>query len=455
MGEKILKMTNDGIYINNYDKVSYQQTNLPIKNFAFINEVFWKVSIKTIKHNGEKALQVEVLDYNIKNSFALEKQSLVSKVPFMIFLPFEYEKLNKQVACQKSGLMRSLCKDHPLGSNKPIHLNIKPPDSDSFYTTEKQLEREKKLNEWLHQPDQSIKPYQLPPESTKPNELPLESKEISIKQRFSDSAIKDGYIEFKKQLPKINEGITISIFNDFLKQEYDLLKEYIAKRIGKKTFTANVIIHFKGDQIESVDATSDDIAKINETFIEEVRIKQINLLKQAGSSVTGKNLFAIDEVFKTLEQIPGNVFNNNIDDIIKVLTDGYKHRNSEQILFLSNQHNADLEKVRLTLRPLFGFLFYIDSENNHNYIWELLDSHATYIWSFSKAQYLQAQAYTNTESFIQEVHEKGRNIFKHNYLQNKMNYRCRFIALDHEMRTNSNIVDFEKWKEGLLAAIFA
>lgn len=443
MEERVLKMTNDGSYINNNCKVSYQQTNLPIDSFAFIKEVFWKVAIKTTEYHGKTALQVEVIDYNAKNPSALGKQTLKGEVPFMIFTPFEYERFSYQVACQTSGVMRSLCKDHPLGSKRPIDLDIRPPGSASSYSKDKQLERHQKQMEWANKADETLKPI----------ELPLQTNEITIKQRFNESIIKNGFIEFKRRLPQPTEEITISINNDFLKQEYDLLKEYICKKIGKKTFTIKLVVQSRGNQVISYEASSEDIEKINETFIEEIRIPQIRLLKQVVDSTNEKKLYTVDEVFEKIQKIPGNIFNANINDIIKTLTDGYKHRNSQQIIFLAKNHNANVSKVYLTLKPLFGFLFYIDSGKNHNYIWELLDSHATYIWSFDKAIFSQSVSFTNTDLFIKEVHAKGRNKYKQDLHSKQVNNQSHFYCLEHEMQLNSSVVNFEKWREKLMEVI--
>jgi hypothetical protein len=443
MEERFLRMTNDGVYINNYEKVPYKQTNLPIQHFSFIKDVLWKVAVKMSEHNGKSALQIEVLDYDINNWAVLGKQTLKEEIPFMVFLPFEYKKFNKIVACQRSGIMRSLCKDHPLGSKNPIHLSIKPPESDSMYTTEKQLERKLKQNEWINQSAKPLEPYQLP----------LETKEIIINQRFSDSTIQNGLIEFKRHLPQPNQEITISINNEFLKKEYDLLKAYITKRLGKKTFTVKIIIQLRSNELVSFAASSDDIDKINETFIEEIRHSHTHLVRKIVADNKEKKLYTVEEVFDKLETIPGNIFKSDINDIIRILTDEYKHRNSQQILFLAEQHCTDLEKVHLTLKPFFGFLFYIETQRHCNYIWELLDSHATYIWSFDKAQFSQSTALAKTKFFVNEIQEKGRNEFKRNYNENKVNYQSGFTFLDHKMKTNTPIVDFESWKEKLINVI--
>lgn len=439
MEERILKMTNDGIYINNYDKVLYQQTNLPIRDFIFIKEVFWKVAIKSTLFNSTNALLVDVLDYNIKNPEAIGIQKLKGEIPFMIFLPFEYEKLKHQVACHKSGIMRSLCKDHPLGSKNPIHQNIKPPVSDSLYTSKKQLEKEEKKNELESQPFEPAKPF----------EWPIEVKEFNFNHRFEKATIKNQCIDFKKQLQKQDKEITISINNEFFKKEYELIKEYIAKRLGKKTFSVRVVANYRANKLESLEATSEDIDKINETFIEEIRNRQIHLLRQVDKGIKDKKLYTVEEVFSAQEDFPGNVFNNDVNDIIQILTEGNEHRNSQQILFLAKEHKAEVEIVRLTLKPLFGFVFYIETESNHNYIWELLDSHATYIWSFSKKFFSLSDAYTNTDLFIKEVHELGRNAYKRHYNANQSNYQCRFTSIDHDMNNDISNENIGIWIEEL------
>lgn len=438
MKEKILKMTYEGIFINSLERISYQNTNLPVHGFDFVGDIFWKVAIEASKDKTH--LLVEVLDYNAKNLSIFNAQKLVGEVPFIVFLPFKYEKFKQQVACRQSGLMRSLCKDHPLGSKKSIHLTHSISKKDKLYSTERIVEKvhfekqtQSSQNNWTQQ-------YTV-------NHFP-KTVNISFKHKFSDCTIKDGMVEFSRKFNEARDTLIISVYNEHLKKDYDLLKPYFSNKLGKKTFLVNISLEVKGSEILSFKAVSADIDKIDQAFIEEIRIRQIQSLKRIAIADEGKKLHSIDEVFLHSEQFSSNIFNNDINDIIKELTNGYSHRNSPQIVFLAESHNAANEKVYLTLKPLFGFVFYIPGLTQHHFIWELLDSHATYVWSFSKASYTQRESFDVTEQAINEIHHKGRNVYKAQFKANPGS-DFQFSPLDHELNENESSVVFETWKAKL------
>lgn len=442
MQVRIFKMTYEGIFINSLERIAYANTNLPVHGFDFVGDIYWKVAIETSENKTH--LKVEVLEYNAKNLSIFNAQKIQGEVPFIVFLPFQYEQFKQQVACRQSGLMRSLCKDHPLGSKRPIHLTHSISDKKKLYSTERIVDKEhlKKLAQ--NDQDNLAQLHAANQLSSTIN--------ISFKHKFSDCTIKDGLVEFSRNFNEAKDTLIISVFNEHLKKEYDLLKEYFSNRLGKKTFLVSISLEIKGSEILSFKALSTDIDKIDQAFIEEIRFRQIQSLKRIAIADEAKKLLSVDEVFLHSEQFSSNIFNNDINDIIKELTNGYSHRNSPQIVFLAESHNAANEKVYLTLKPLFGFVFYITGLSQHHFIWELLDSHATYVWSFSKASYTQRESFEVTELAINEIHHKGRNVYKAQFKANA-GPNFRFIPLDHELSENESSVVFETWKEKIESLI--
>lgn len=427
MEERIFKMTNDGVFLNSLDVIPYSKTNLPIQWFAFVNEVYWKVAVNKIKKDRKEILEIFVVDYSCIRLDAFFKQKISGEVTFLLFKPFEYNKIIYQVACQKSGLMRSLCKDYHLGSKNPIDSNTTGSSEESYFSTQKKLERRKIINIDI---------------STPPTKN-ITTQSITLKYNLENTSIKDGYLEFNTTLKGLVGEQNITISNNILKKEYNLLKKYFCNKLRKNTFEINIEIVFSaGETI--INATSQDIDKIDETFIDAIRHLQIKSLANIEVINSDQKLYTVEKFFNQIDKEAENVFGNTIEDIINVLTDYHQHRNSPQIIYLAKSHDTDLEKVRITLKPIFGFVFYLGDSSRHHYIWELLNSHATYIWSYHTAEFPQAEAFDLVELAINEIYNDGRNPYKEKHRED-----VNFKTVEHKLIEGSKQVLFEKWKDAI------
>jgi len=108
----------------------------------------------------------------------------------------------------------------------------------------------------------------------------------------------------------------------------------------------------------------------------------------------------------------GNVFNQSESDIIKSLTKTEYVRNRKQLEYLSDIKQTNKSKIHYTLNPLFGFLFLNESKYKYHFVWELLQSHATYIWSINKENKNISFLYAKIEEIINVIKLIGRDEYK-------------------------------------------
>jgi len=143
------------------------------------------------------------------------------------------------------------------------------------------------------------------------------------------------------------------------------------------------------------------------------------------------------------------VFSKSGLDIIKSLTETEYVRNRKQLEYLSESKQTADSKIQYTLNPLFGFLFLNETKVKYHFIWELLQSHATYIWSIDKANKDINSLYTKIEEIINVIKIIGREEYKRTYSKKNIGYKLNFKAIDHQDITINQDDGFKKWKSKL------
>ena len=201
-----------------------------------------------------------------------------------------------------------------------------------------------------------------------------------------------------------------------------------------------------------VTAISPQIAMIDAQLIDGIRHQRtIALTKPSRISETDKSLFTADEIFGEIktDDIEGNVFCQNEQDILSFLLDNNKTRNGKQLEYLSGNKQADNSKIRFTLHPKFGFLFFIEGKEHNHFVWELLNSHATYIWSIDKFEKEIDYQYKRVEESINTIRGIGRERYKQEYRKNNHDHDLLFYIIKHKDVTSNDVDGFEDWKRKL------
>lgn len=259
---------------------------------------------------------------------------------------------------------------------------------------------------------------------------------------YKDATIKNGVIEFEKKFSWYHSRILIEIKNPFLIEEFDSIKFYFGKVInGKKRFTVQVSFTLVDNIITDVSATSPEIAKINDELVDVIKKKRIKEVISLQSKKE-KSLIDADELFESLDGNKKNLLNQTSEEVISEVITWVGIRNGKQLQYLSGLKQSKDKKVLFSLKPHFGFMFTIVGQNKSHYCWELLNSHATYIWTIDKDV-----PDDRMEEIITRIQLGGRNNYKQLYKEGLVDQDTKFEVLIHSSKTG--VDSFSQWKSQL------
>jgi hypothetical protein len=262
---------------------------------------------------------------------------------------------------------------------------------------------------------------------------------------YKQAVFGDRYVEVVKRFARQKTKKTIRIYNDAILPQFDAIKYYFGKAInGQKNFKVRVTFTLKYGTITDYTAHSDEISQINSSIIDKVRRTRIYSFADIPRRSRTKSLLTAEELQKSAEGNTANPFNDSAVDIIEVLINKKGLRNAKQLQYLSGHIHGSHEKIRFSLKPLFGFLFSIEGSKKHHYCWELLNSHATYIWSFDK----ETAHSDRVEEIISLIHQEGREPYKLLYKDGQVDQDSSFSTIHHVKSANGDD-GFVIWKSKL------
>lgn len=360
---------------------------------------FWHVSVSEYDtENGHVSLQV--LDYYPANHQGFELQSMRHSVDFLAFEPLEWKYLEPFLSSYRKQELLDLIID----------------------------------SEEIFVPDLTI------------HEIPF-----SLKVYLKDVSFYLGYVSFHHYFDLLAREIEIRIRNEHILPEFDFIKHFFSRQLRRKTIEVDGLLTLRGTQIVHLEATSVQVNLINPAMVETLKwtgTKQLtkkNLVK-----TIDKCLFTADEAWEVSEMEDStNAFRLQVNDIIKMLAEKGVVRNKKQLTYLAGSKQSTDHKIHLTLNPIFGFLFLIKGTEMYHFCWELLNSHATYLWSAPRNEWQLSDAYRAVEEVIQEIRTYGRDRYKQAYVHGNSNSTLIFHHIVHS-RTDSNVIDaFPLWKKRL------
>lgn len=422
MKTKILKIIGHSIYYTKDNYISFRNTNFPhIEHFKFKThaDIFWEVEIK--KYDSiDKKLHVNIIDYKSKKIEEFNKQKKKNNVLYNIFF------------------------DSPLWNElEPLFMYYR---KNSFSG----IVDDKTLNTDLDYISQSID-YENLIQDKKPNKNPVTrnqeiiSEEFYTTIHFKDANFLEGSVKFNFYVKELFKKIEFEIINVQIKKEYDYIKYHFQKVFKRKTFevfgTKNSISH----KVEFENISSPQISQINENVIEEIKQIEYAKIKKITPKDSSKKLLNINEVFDELDiDLKSGFFKENEQDLINFFLKEKNIKNKHQLVYLSGLKQSSLNKIKFSFKPNFGFLFTIKGIQKVHYCWELLNSHATYLWSIP---YDLDNAIQIIEDNIKLTTKIGRQNYKKEI--NKGNSTLPSTVVFNLIRHNNNKDGFNKWKNEL------
>lgn len=271
----------------------------------------------------------------------------------------------------------------------------------------------------------------------KPVEYTLQK---TIKVQFDKLQFKNTCVSFSIFIDELNQEVNFEIENPDIHEEFEAIKEYFSKILKKKSITAQCEIRYREKEILSSSASSEDIARINSSVIENVRFdfvkrRIINFNSKAGDPVVN----TIESLLQETKDTGKEFFKSEqelIDNILSVKDSKHYH----QLTYLSSKHLSQVLKLRFVLQP-FSFLFLLAGDTKYHLIWETLNSEeATYIWHFDKTMNALRAGLKEVDAILNEIKTTG----KQDYLKKEHD---NFSRVMHDYSDIKN--GFISWKDSL------
>jgi len=440
MEEKIIKINNQRFFVTNDFSIEIEKTNLPNSiGFSSHLNILWKIEI--LEYNKiSKELKVKVLNYksNDEQKFLLQKKK--NEINKIIFEKLDWKQLEPLLYTYREIDLQDLI----YNNNKIIAVEnkINKVNENEFIKSSNSITRnnERAIKHTVNK---------------------IEDKKEIIKHtynlRITDFKIQYACATFKKFLSEIYEEIEFEIKNDYLEPNFDFIKFHFPKLFKSKIITVKIFIELLNNKIitKKAKCINQEIESIDKEFIDVVKYQRtIELIKNPKIDKPDKTLYTSEDIFTEFEDEKlGNIFNQNEREILGIILDKTNVRNRKQLEYLSGKLQSDKEIIRFTLKSKknnFGFLFYIDiGATKHHFVWELLNSHATYIWSFEKKGQNLSNLFHHINNTINIIKTIGRDEYKQEYKNRLIDQDIDFDLIRHD-KANSDFIDhFPNWRKRL------
>ncbi len=397
---RYIKIASQKIWLTPNYAVDLAATNFPSSlQFRAAEPIYWQLQINHFDQNAKK-LTVVVEDYYPLQADDFEDQKMKGPVRDIEFQQVEWKYLEPFLASYKKEELGDLIID----------------------------------SEEVFIPDQT------------PREI-----SYATKVAFKDLRYRLGYVAANIFVELLQEEVEIRILNPNIIPEFEFIKSYFQKRFRKKYTAAGVKISLVGHRIKDIQASSRDIESIDEAFIATIKqTRTLNLLKPPLVTTIDKALFTTDDIFDAFEEDhPGNVFDQTAHEIIKLLSAEGVVRNRKQLEYLAGRRQKTDFKIHLTLNPIMGFLFLLAGQKMYHFCWELLNSHATYLWSFEESDIQVVPALAEVERIIQMIRDHGRERYKQAYRAGNTDSPLIFSYLVHRDAGSKLKDPFPRWRQQL------
>lgn len=380
-----------GIYVNNEDYFSFEKTNLRKDIVLFSSKRRFPLKCRMNAYDLEKGkLSLEIVNYQHHDIEKFNNQSAKLPISSIVILNIQFELL------------------------KPLLV---------FYNKDK------------------LKLFLAEDSFIEEDEMEAVIHEISLKVNLSKLKFLNGKVCFKHSLTWYKESTVLEIENVNLLKDYEYIKFYFAKLFGRKSIDVYVecssnrngikLIRCKSPQIDSIKR---DTVKILKTYIYSDLTKNKQHIKQ-GSLLTIDELLSMD-----LNEDFGNIDVSEKELLFTLIKDK-NVRNVKELAYLANVIQHKHAPIFINLNPKIGFVFVFNGETLNHFIWELLNSNATYIWGVSK-KYDIKKAIKVIEKEISLIKYIGRTTYKQEHKNTSSMY---FNYLIHKSSKSEIDDPFPMW----------
>jgi len=437
--ELIIKVDNQNVSLGPMLAIPIQQTTIPIEHCSFRSnkDIFWKVELLDYSPE-ERSWRMKVVDYfpnDVSNFYRQKSTRVVDRISFE---PFDWLHLESFLTHYQKIKLLPFISNHDTNNYRE---ETQPKEFSTFSLKDLSRDKSNKSHPLGQQGVLSFLPVEWQPK--------VENHIVEFTVYFSDAYFKLGYVTFSKYVKVVGTKLDFKIYNDNILGEFENIKSWFPKRFKTKKFKVHAVIETTDGKVTEVNAASSQISMIDEELIEGIKYQRtIALARSPRVKKIDKSIFTAEEIFGEMEtdNLEGNVFGQNEQDIFGYFLNENKTRNRKQLEYLSGSKQSENRKLRFTLHPNFGFLFFIEGKAKNHFVWELLNSHATYVWSIDKDNEEIGLQYKRIEASINAIRDLGREQYKRAYRQNEYDNDLLFCVIEHENVTSNLDEGFIKWK---------
>ncbi len=411
-----IRLDNTKIYLTGSISFTYDQTNLPKEAFSFNPErtLFWKIEQKKYDPiSGE--LTVGVVDYNLSDNAILTENKPKHPIRKLNFEKLDWTKFFP------------LIYSYTLSKLKKMIFNYKE-EYFSFINENKNIE--------------SSKP--IAPKSFAEHNPPTKwAEEFNLRIKYEDAKFDASKISFPIHLKQYKLVKQLEINNNNLRPEFELIKSYFIRRLGR-FFRVKIILRLLNNKVEEITAESSDINRIDENLIKSIRVSSVLDLRHLKTDREDKVLYNTKELFAEGKVQP--LLEVSPKDLLEIFIANANVKNTRQLDYLAKDKQVLNEQLQFTIKPLFGFVFYVFADKQY-FIWELLNSHATYVWKNNDTE-SKLDLGKVVEEAIGIIKKDGREVYK-KYYKGIDNPGFDFGVIMHSSSNLTEEERFNEWKRRL------
>ncbi|TXF90846.1 hypothetical protein FUA23_05250 [Neolewinella aurantiaca] len=407
-----LRISNSGAHFSDTGFIPWSATNLPSGDFRFSErtDIYWQVIMLAYDKNTAR-LRVQVLDFEAKPESFVPGREMKSPVRMLEFMPLAEAPFKAQLSYYKAGALKDILLPKTSVDEPALHPASAPGEEAT---------------------SSSVRPVQFT--------YPL-----------LDLTFANGGVKGEVDLPGINELLPFKIINDHIVAEFDAIKAFFVKALKRQTIKVSTTLRFVDGEPQLGRATSPQIDRINGEMLELFRARAVkSLLNFDPVKTVDKSLFTPEDVFASLDddELGKATLPTDGHDLLAEILRHKKVRNARQLEFLAGTLHEAHTKLRYVLSPSFGFVFLATGQDANHFILELLDSHATYVWSIPKAwESLNAQ-FRSVEREIAAIGQLGRGQYRRT-----LHFEHEFWFVIHENAESGLVDGFPRWRNRLLEGL--
>lgn len=409
-------------------------------SFKTVQDIYLEVEVLEYNKTANE-IRLNIINYQPKNIDKFKEQKATAQVSFVHFEPLKWQHIQKYLSSYTKG---ALVREGVVADDETAIENFSR--ENPFYRI-----FESNAPQGLGNSRSNF--YEQNHTEFKQQEPLIEEIREEANIYFKDADFNLGFVTFPYKSKNLNETFNLKIENHFILPEFNSVKSYFPKALGgKKRFSIVIVFTLSNKVVISIYPTSSEIEGINENIIDSIKRERVaNLTSAPIGRSAEKSLFTADDIFDNFDDNLkyGNVFKQSGKDILNFLIQRRGVRNAKCLQFLSGAKHSTKEKLRFTLNPLFGFLFFIEGETKNHFCWELLYSHATYIWSFDKIAADVRFQCKKVEEAINIIRVTGRDSYKNDFKRNQHDNGLLFCTIEHN-KINSDFKEgFVEWQHRL------